>query len=993
MFALYHIGREDFSGTEAAWRAALHPDDLARSVDELNEALAGTKPFATEFRVVWPTGEIRHVRGVAKVFRDDEGRAVRMLGTNWDVTELNNAQIALASSEASLLAANESLRRNNEDLERRVNMRTAQLRTLAIELTQAEERERLRIADTLHEGLLQQLAAASIHLSNFKRQIEKGAPPAAIDELRCCIDEGIRIGRTLTHEIFPPALQTLGLGDALLWLANWYFEKYGLRVRVEAASEVDIEEMEFRIALFRAANELLFNVHKHSGVREAGMLLRRAPGGAVRLVVSDSGAGFDPESARAREGRRGSFGLFSLRERIEALGGLFHVRSAPGHGCRVTVLFATRAPGGGAVALPPGVRPKRKSPAARLNPPESPRKRAESSLPGPAGSAAASESEVDMLVHRLHVHQIELEMRNEELMRAQIELDVSRARYRDLYELAPVGYLTTDSEGAILDVNLTGALMLGGAKDELLGVLFGRFIVPEDQARFRTLQHRVRTSGVAEACELRVVRGDGGRFWALLSAAMAKDDSDEPLLRLTVSDINARKEADDALRETGRRLRLHYAQTPIGIVEWDPACRVTLWNPAAEVIFGYTAAEAMGRDASFIVPDSARAQVEKIWGDLFSSKSTNGGFNENLRSDGRIISCEWYNTPLVDDDGVVKGVASFIVDVTERRQAEIERETLERKMQETQKLESLGVLAGGIAHDFNNLLTGVLGNANLATVEAAADSKVRGYLELIVNESRRAADLCNELLAYSGCGRFAIESLDLCRLVEETSRMLKVSVSKKAALQFRVANGLPPVEADAAQIRQVILNLVINASEAIGENSGEIIVSAGRVRADRAYLDASPSASVLPDGEYVFLDVSDTGCGMSVETITRVFVPFFTTKHTGRGLGLATAAGIVRSHKGALLVESCPGRGSTFRMLLPAAVTRTQQAPVTVQGDESWQGSGTILVSDDEESVRRIVSRMLPLFGFDVVLTSDGSEAVEVFKADPSRSALRNAMR
>ena len=989
MFAIHNVRREDFNGTDAAWKLALHPEDLERFAFELGEALKGGKPLDTEFRIVWPAGEVRYGKAVAKVFTDDRGRAVRMLGTSSDITERKNAQAALASSEASLWTANESLRRSNEELEHRVSVRTAQLRTLAIELTRAEERERLRIADTLHEGLLQQLAAASIHLSNFKRQIEKGARPQGIEDMRACLEEGIRIGRTLTHEIFPPELQTLGLGDALHWLANWYREKYGLIVHVEAGAEIEIDEMEFRIALFRAAGELLFNAHKHSGVNEAALLLRRAPGGSVRLVVSDSGVGFDPKSARAQEGRRGGFGLFSLRERIEALGGLFHIRSAPGRGSRVTVLFAMRDSGDGSASLPTGARARRKSPVARLHPPESSRERAEFSLSETArNSQAASESEVDMLVHRLHVHQIELEMRNEELMRARIELDVSRARYRDLYELAPVGYLTTDSGGAIMDVNLAGASMLGSLKDRLLGVVFGSFIHPEDHARFRALQNRVRTSGVGETCELRMLKSGGACFWALLSAVAAEDDSNQLILRLTLSDITARKEADDALRETGRRLRLHYAQTPIGIIEWDPNLRVTLWNPAAEAIFGYSATEAMGRDAAFIVPETARAEMDGVWLELLNSKSTNRCFNENRRSDGRIISCEWYNTQLVGDDGTVKGVASFVVDVTERRKAEIERETLERKMQETQKLESLGVLAGGIAHDFNNLLTGILGNANLAAVELPANSAVRSHLELIVTESRRAADLCNELLAYSGRGRFAVESLDLCRLVEETSRMLKVSVGSKAVLQFHLAKELPAVDADAAQIRQVIINLVINASEAIGGNRGDIIISTGWLRADRVYLDAVPASSALPEGDYVFLDVSDTGCGMSAETLSRIFDPFFTTKYTGRGLGLASALGIVRSHKGALLVESKPGRGSTFRMLLPARNPDGRSPIATVSNDEAWQGCGTILVSDDEESVRRIVSRMLSLLGFEVVLTCDGREAVEAFTVDPARFAL-----
>ena len=332
--------------------------------------------------------------------------------------------------------------------------------------------------------------------------------------------------------------------------------------------------------------------------------------------------------------------------------------------------------------------------------------------------------------------------------------------------------------------------------------------------------------------------------------------------------------------------------------------------------------------------------------------------------------------------------AGTVLDITAMREAQIERENLSRKMQETQKLESLGVLAGGIAHDFNNLLTGILGNASLASMDLPPRSPVMDYIGQINEAAQRAAELCKQMLAYSGRGRFVIQQLDIGQLVEETAQMLQISISKKAVLRFRLDKGLPPVEVDATQIRQVIMNLVINASEAIGEQSGVIALSTGLTRVDRSYLGGTMTAPELPDGDYVFLEVSDSGCGMDAGIQARIFDPFFTTKFTGRGLGLAAVLGIVRGHKGALKVYSEQGRGTTFKLLFPAASGPAETLAEKPAAAVEWSGSGTVLVVDDEETIRSTAARMLQRIGFDIVLVSDGREAVEVFRADPGRFTL-----
>ncbi len=489
--------------------------------------------------------------------------------------------------------------------------------------------------------------------------------------------------------------------------------------------------------------------------------------------------------------------------------------------------------------------------------------------------------------------------------------------------------------------------------------------------------------------EFRVVWPNGEIHNIKALAKVFRDEHGTPVRMLGTNwDITALKQAEASLKDANQKLRLHFDQTIMAAIEWDMDFRVTRWNPAAEKIFGYTQQEALGQNASFIVPESSIRDVNEIWQALLKQTGGLKSTNENVRKDGRTILCEWYNTLLIDDGGKATGGASLALDITKRHQAQIERENIERKMQETQKLESLGVLAGGIAHDFNNLLTGILGNASLASMELTPESPLHAYLESINEGSMRAADLCKQMLAYSGRGRFVVQRLDLSQIVEETTQMLKISISKKAVLRFQLEKDLPPLNADATQIRQVIMNLVINASEAIGEKSGFITISTGRTRVDRVYLDSTLLAPDLPEGEYVYVEVSDSGGGMSDETKARIFDPFFTTKFTGRGLGLAAVLGIVRGHKGAISIESKLGHGTTFRLVFPTA-TGTSEAPVQIpNAAEKWTGRGTVLVVDDEEPVRKISERMLTLSGLDVVLACDGREALDIFKADPDRFSL-----
>ncbi len=326
-------------------------------------------------------------------------------------------------------------------------------------------------------------------------------------------------------------------------------------------------------------------------------------------------------------------------------------------------------------------------------------------------------------------------------------------------------------------------------------------------------------------------------------------------------------------------------------------------------------------------------------------------------------------------------------EVRRRVKAEEERARLESQLLQAQKLESLGVLCGGIAHDFNNILTSIIGYCDLATLECEADSESASLIREAANGARQAAELTRQLLAYSGRGQLVAGPVVLSEMVEGIARLLSVSISKKCVLRLDLMPNQPPCQADSAQLRQVVMNLILNASEAIGDRSGIVSVTTGAVWCERDYLAESFVDEGLAEGLYVTLEVSDTGVGMSPETQARIFDPFFSTKFTGRGLGLAAVIGIVRGHGGAIRVYSEPGRGSTFKLLFPAVESSASASlgrdPTRVDGLGE-----VVLVVDDEDSVRAVATAMLKRMGFEVIGAPDGRAGLALFREHQARDPI-----
>ena len=473
--------------------------------------------------------------------------------------------------------------------------------------------------------------------------------------------------------------------------------------------------------------------------------------------------------------------------------------------------------------------------------------------------------------------------------------------------------------------------------------------------------------------------GKGKEILDILLRAYANKDAKGNIIGLVGihTDITESKQADRLLRENEEKYRNLFNNAEIAMFRTKlDGSEVLDVNQKFLEMLEKSREETIGKPSAILWADPAEREemVRRLIADGRVSKYQ----YKMLDSKGGIKDCIT-SLVLYREQGILEG---SILDITDFKKAEEDRLNMEKQLLHAQKLESLGVLAGGIAHDFNNILMAIIGNADLALMRINKESPVIDNLHKIEQAAARAADLAKQMLAYSGKGKFVVESIDLNILLEEMLHMLEVSISKKAVLRLNTTQYLPAVEADATQIRQIIMNLVINASEAIGDKSGVIAITTGCMDCDRNYLKDVWLDENLTDGLYVYLEIADSGCGMDKTTMAKLFDPFFTTKFTGRGLGMAAVLGIVRGHNGSIKVYSEPNKGTTFKILLPAS----NRPPEIFDGEsrhDDWKGQGKVLLVDDEETVRGIGAEMLKELGFDVITAEDGRQAVEQFKSVP----------
>ena len=410
--------------------------------------------------------------------------------------------------------------------------------------------------------------------------------------------------------------------------------------------------------------------------------------------------------------------------------------------------------------------------------------------------------------------------------------------------------------------------------------------------------------------------------------------------------------------------------------------RILECNTAACKRMGYTRDEFLQmRTHDFDAPDFSADFDQRIKEQL--ARKTYRCEGVHISKDGTPINVDIHTT-LIDYRGQ-PAILAVMRDITERKRAEFDRETLRTRVNQSEKLESLGVMAGGIAHDFNNLLMGILGNASIAMLDVPEHSRIRHCLDQIESAAQRAANLSQQMLAYSGNASYSLKRLDLRQLVQDAAPALASSIGRQHRIEY-VLDGESMIHADDVQLRQAIMGLVSNASESYGERDGVVTVTVRLEHVDHEMLRFHHIVGTITDGTHAVLEVGDNGCGMDERVLERIFDPFFTTKFTGRGLGLAAVIGIVRGHRGAVSVSSTVGRGSTFRVYLPSAVSGAVQA---LRPKKPARAFGkTILIVDDEEIVLNVGRHGLERAGFNVLTASSGKGAIDLFREHQEKIGL-----
>ncbi|MCC6858578.1 MAG: PAS domain S-box protein [Bryobacterales bacterium] len=586
-----------------------------------------------------------------------------------------------------------------------------------------------------------------------------------------------------------------------------------------------------------------------------------------------------------------------------------------------------------------------------------------------------------------------------ERKRTEEALRNSERIYRAIGESIDYGVWVCDPDGRNTYASESFLNLVGLTQEQCSSFGWGDVLHPEDSQRtIAAWKECVRTEGVWDI-EHRF-RGVDGEWHPILARGVPVRDEQGRITRWAGInlDIGRLKRAEQSLRESERRERARAAELEavmnaapgMILIARDDQCRYLAGNSMAYDLLR----RPPGSNLSKSAPEDERPAnfrvmkggVEMPLQELPPQKAALTG--QPVRDceidlafdDGSSVSLLGNAVPMLDENGRPRGAVGVFIDITERKRAE-------DRLREAQKLESLGLLAGGVAHDFNNLLVGVVGNASLAKEILPPGDPAVELLDGVIKTGEQAAHLTRQMLAYAGRGKFLLEPLDLSALIPEMSALLRTSISKKIALHFNLEKDLPAIEADRGQVQQVFMNLALNAAEAIGSGDGLISIRTGVQDVDGRFLRLHPQAASLPPGRYVCLEVTDTGCGMDEATRARIFDPFFSTKFTGRGLGLAAVAGIVRGHGGAITVSSMPGQGSCFTVLLPQAARGVDQRPA-VAGADALHGAGTVLVVDDEQIVREMARKALQRHGYTVLQADGGPAAIDIFRRYPGEIAL-----
>lgn len=567
---------------------------------------------------------------------------------------------------------------------------------------------------------------------------------------------------------------------------------------------------------------------------------------------------------------------------------------------------------------------------------------------------------------------------------AENALKISEDRYRAVVEDSPGLICRFSADCTITYVNPAYCEYFGIASDQLIGTSFMKLIPESDRQTVLQEITSLSVESPLKSHEHRVIDSNNEIRWQRWSNHALFDESG--ILRAYQAigeDITEYKNSEVALQRAEHKFRTIYNSSSEALMMLDQKGFFDC-NQTTLTLFGVNSVEEFCKlhpsDVSPPVQADGRDSITAA--DEHINASIRDGYHRfewlHKRTDNNQVFPAEVIIIRMELDGRQVLNAS-VRDISHQKEAEARRREIDAQLQQVQRLEGLGVLAGGIAHDFNNILMGIMGNAELALDDLPAESPTREELKEIINASRRAADLCQQMLAYAGKGQVERVYIGIQDLVMDTLTMLKSCISKRCDLNLQLEKDAPLTHGDPSQISQIIMNLLVNASEAIGDRNGEITISSGLVTIDKQTQLDGYMVQPWVLGDFVYLQVSDSGSGIDPMAMQRIFDPFYTTKFTGRGLGLSAVLGIVQAHKGGLSVESQPGQGTTFRVLFPAA---TEKSSTKSSQKESYEllSPGTALLVDDESSVRIVCTKLLQRLGFCVLSAENGEQAVDLYR-------------
>ena len=597
-------------------------------------------------------------------------------------------------------------------------------------------------------------------------------------------------------------------------------------------------------------------------------------------------------------------------------------------------------------------------------------------------ASSLAPADVQRKLHELQVQQIELELQNEELRQAQNALDASRARYFDLYDLAPVGYFTLDEHGVILEANLTGAALLRVARGTLVQQSLSRYVVGKDADNYYLHHKQLLKTGEPQAFELRLARQDCAPFTAWMETTIAPGERGARACRVVVSDISERSVIQEKLRYSERLLQTAGAIAQVGGWAVKLPHNELMWSDEICAILDFPIGTVPPLAAALeLYPPASREIIATALKKCASDGTPFDCELEIVTAKRRRLDVRASGQAVRDEDGNITGIEGAFQDITERKKSERARTSLEAQLRESQKMEAIGTLAGGIAHDFNNILATILGNVELARQDSRANWQALVSLDEIQKAGNRARDLVQQILSFSRRQPTTRRLLSTLSIVEESARLLRAALPRDVRVECQCGIDVPSIMADPTQVQQVLLNLGTNAAQAMEGRPGNV-----EIRCEEIMLDAASARidlNLLP-GRYSRVVISDTGHGMDAATQRRIFEPFFTTKPAGKGtgLGLSVAHSIMQGHGGAIIAHSEPGKGSRFELYFPLAPAVTAALGTSEQATPTGEGRGQhILYLDDDEAQVFLLKRLMERWGYRVSTYHEQRDALDALLA------------